>query len=67
MKKTRIVKFQTPSYPYYEIQEKHWLFGWRPAGSGDWNFYENRFCTLAEAKANVKWFDGSVPDYEVME
>ena len=65
MKKTRIVKIQTPSRTYFQIQEKHWLFGWREAGDA-WNCYPTSFTTLEEAQDNVKWFNGSIPDYEVV-
>ena len=70
MKLTRIVFYESPDIPgynnlsYYEIQRKFW-FGWCKAFSR-WEGYSNRFSTLEEAQANVKFFDGSVPEYKVV-
>ena len=67
MKKTRIVKIELQQGTWYQIQQKSWIFGWQDAeADSSWGHYTTIFTSLEEAQANLKYFDGSIPEYEVV-
>ena len=68
MKKTRIIKIETQQGTWYQIQQKSWLFGrWDTAeADSSWGDYTTIFTSLEGAKANLKYFDGSIPEYKVV-
>ena len=71
MKKTRIIKRTFNDRTQYIIQQKHFLFRWwwvdAWINSIDGAWCQDDFDTLAEAKANLCYFDGSKATEIIME
>lgn len=69
MKKFRIVKInQSYGKPYYQVQRRHWLFGWIGAGFLFFpiGWYDDNFYDLKDAEQALNWFSGKIPRIEVI-
>lgn len=68
MNKFRIVKInQSYGKPYYQVQRKHWLFGWIGAAESWTCWDEDSFYNLEDAEHALDWFSGKIPHTEVIE